>query len=116
MIKNYYNFCIDLFSKQINKIKVLFVIDKSKGNAFFNEGIIKQIRFDISGFNNTIILEKGVSLSNIKFYIRGDNHKIIIKENTVIKGGTFWIEDKHCELNIGNNNIIEEAHIAITEP
>ena len=85
-------------------------------NKITNNGIFKNVSFDIIGNNNTILIGKNTIVSNTLIFIRGDHHRIIIGENCFMGKGELWIEDDHCSLVIHSFTTIEHAHLAVTEP
>ncbi|WP_051254315.1 acyltransferase [Arenibacter latericius] len=87
-----------------------------KGNKIDNNGVLLNVKFDIIGNHNSILIEHGAILSGITIFMRGDNHQLKIGKNCQFNGGSIWFEDHHGTLKIGKNTTIESAHIAITEP
>ncbi|MBC8767869.1 acyltransferase [Arenibacter sp. BSSL-BM3] len=87
-----------------------------KGNKIKNRGVSINVKYDIIGNHNHIIIKHGAIMSNITIFIRGDHHQLIIGENVQFSGGSVWFEDEHCTIEIGNGTTIESAHLAITEP
>ena len=81
-----------------------------------SDSIVKNVNFDISGDNNTIVISAETIVENLNFCISGSNHHIYIGKNCrFVNGGTIWIEDRDCNLLIGDNNYIVKADISITE-
>ena len=87
-----------------------------KGNKIKNRGVTINVKFDIIGNHNHIIIEHGAIMSNMTIFIRGDHHQLIIGKKVQFSGGSVWFEDHHCIIEIGENTTIESAHLAITEP
>lgn len=74
------------------------------------------VRLDIIGDNNQIIIGADSTINNLTIRIRGSDHLIEVGRNCRIsRSGVFWLEDDHCELTIGQNTTIVEASIAVTE-
>jgi acetyltransferase-like isoleucine patch superfamily enzyme len=86
---------------------------RSKNNLHLNN---HQITGKIIGVNNSIIIDKEVTLKNIYIFIQGDNNIIKIKNNCRISNCEIWIEDQFCCLEINEKTTIESAHLAVTEP
>ncbi|MEQ8421480.1 MAG: DapH/DapD/GlmU-related protein [Arenibacter algicola] len=87
-----------------------------KGNKIKNDGVSINVKYDIIGNHNQIIIEHGAIMSNMTVFIRGDHHQLRIGKNVQFSGGSVWFEDHHCLIEIGTNTTIESAHLAITEP
>ena len=87
-----------------------------KGNKIKNDGVSINVKYDIIGNHNQIIIEHGAIMSNMTVFIRGDHHLLRIGKNVQFSGGSVWFEDHHCLIEIGTNTTIESAHLAITEP
>jgi acetyltransferase-like isoleucine patch superfamily enzyme len=87
-----------------------------KGNIIKNNGVSINVKYDIIGNHNQIIIEHGAIMSNMTVFIRGDHHQLRIGKNVQFSGGSVWFEDHHCIIEIGANTTIESAHLAITEP
>lgn len=102
------------FSKK-NQKKVINPIS-GKDNNIINNGKIKNVQYDISGDNNTIILENHAELTNCKIYMRGNGHMLRLGSYTKFQGGELYFEDDECIIEIGANTFIVSAHIAVTEP
>jgi acetyltransferase-like isoleucine patch superfamily enzyme len=75
----------------------------------------KKVEFEIDGSNNTLVIERGATISNTKIFIRGSHHTLTIGENCWINGGLLWLEDYECQISIGKGTSIHGAHIAATE-
>jgi acetyltransferase-like isoleucine patch superfamily enzyme len=91
---------------------------RGKGNILKTANArLLNVRLDIIGDNNQIIIGEYSTLNNLTIRIRGSDHRIEIAKNCRIsRGGVFWLEDDHCELIIGQKTTIVEASIAVTEP
>ena len=87
-----------------------------KGNKIKNRGVTINVKYDIIGNHNLVIIEHGAIMSNMTIFIRGDHHQLIIGKKVQFSGGSVWFEDHHCIIEIGENTTIESAHLAITEP
>lgn len=87
-----------------------------KDNVFENKGNVENLKLDIVGNNNLIVVKNGTYISNLFIYVRGNNHKLIIGENCYYTGGSVWFEDNDCSITIDNYTTIESAHIAAIEP
>lgn len=85
-------------------------------NKLTNEGVFKNVKFDIVGDYNEIKIGKNTFIKDTRFYLRGNNHKIVIEDNCYIGMGELWIEDHHGSISIGSNTTIEQANLAVTEP
>lgn len=77
---------------------------------------LKNVVFNVTGNNNTIIIKSGVCISNTKIEIKGERNKLVIEENCHIGGGCLWIEDYECQLSIGKGTTIMKADIGVSEP
>ncbi|QDK80122.1 acyltransferase [Spirosoma sp. KCTC 42546] len=72
---------------------------------------------DIDGNDNTILIEEGARLHGLTVYIRGNSNRIhIAKQVRFKRGGSLWIEDERGEISIGTRTMIEDVHVAVTEP
>jgi acetyltransferase-like isoleucine patch superfamily enzyme len=76
----------------------------------------KNVRLEIYGDENVIIIEKGVQLTNLTIHIKGSRNRLVIGENCFIGGYYFSFEDDHGSLMIGRNSSILGAHIVVSEP
>ena len=85
-------------------------------NQILNSGVIKNVKFDIEGNNNSIVIGKNTRITNALFFIRGNNHLVHIGEECFYGGGEIWIEDNNCSLIIHDCTTVERAHLAVTEP
>jgi acetyltransferase-like isoleucine patch superfamily enzyme len=109
--------------EQVAKVYTLFAsrgntrkIHGSNNRISASGSILKNVMFDISGNDNSIVIGKESNLNGVKFHIRGSNHKVLIGERcTFYAGSTIWIEDDNCSLIIGNRNWIESFDISLTE-
>ena len=75
------------------------------GNRYYINGINNQIKFDfernfpfiknvefnISGNDNTVVINSGLQIKNIKILISGDKNKIVFEEKMQMYGGCVWI-------------------------
>jgi acetyltransferase-like isoleucine patch superfamily enzyme len=77
---------------------------------------LKNVRLEIYGDENVIIVEKGVHLTNLTIHIKGSHNRLVIGEDCFIGGYYFSFEDDHGSLTIGKNSSILGAHIVISEP
>jgi acetyltransferase-like isoleucine patch superfamily enzyme len=109
-----------------NIIKKIFFRWQSRNNTTSVKGnnnqieasnsILKNVKFDICGDHNLIIIDSMTIIENVTFYVRGSGHHISIGKNCrFTNGGTIWIEDQNCNLLIGDNTYIVNADISITE-
>lgn len=79
--------------------------------------ILLNVKFEVTGNNNQILIEDGSILRNVHFFIRGDNHRIHIGKNCRFNvGSLIWFEDNNGYLEIGDGSTVEDVHFAITEP
>lgn len=87
-----------------------------KNNSLRNNGVLINVKYDINGDHNLIVIEHGAILSDMLIYMRGSNHILKIGKNCRYNGGEIYFEDHSCKIEIGNNTTIESAHLAVTEP
>lgn len=119
--KNLYNLIkkYPIFLKIVTYIFFILGLNKRKikgKNYIQNRGaLLKNVKLDIKGQNNEVVIDEGSILLNTKIYIRGNNHKLIIGKNIICKGGSLWFEDNGCSICIGRGTTIVSAHIAVTE-
>ncbi|MEW6088693.1 MAG: DapH/DapD/GlmU-related protein [bacterium] len=87
-------------------------------NSILKDGVkLNNVKFNITGNNNKIIIGPGCYLNNVRFYIKGSGHNIDISENCWFKRrASIDFEDENCTLFIGKNSVLEEANIAVVEP
>ena len=79
--------------------------------------ILVDVKVEITGNNNQIVIEEGSILKNVHFFILGDNHRIHIGKNCRFnRGSSIWFEDNNGYLKIGDGTSVEDVHFAITEP
>jgi acetyltransferase-like isoleucine patch superfamily enzyme len=82
-----------------------------------NGARLSNVKLDIVGDRNQIMIGTGSVLHNLNIRIRGSDHRIELGRNCRIsREGVFWIEDDHCLLLIGTNTTMVEASISVTEP
>jgi acetyltransferase-like isoleucine patch superfamily enzyme len=111
-----------MFNYFLNKVYILYLKIKHFKVVLLNKnqikikGNIRNIKLDINGYNNHIIIDKNSQVINTTIYIRGYNHTLFIGENCKIYGGELWFEDNDCLINISMGTTVESAHIAVTEP
>ncbi len=111
------NFIVRLY--KYKKLKNSIKKDiKGKNNTLnMTNTIMLNVKFEIKGNNNQILIEEGSVLKNVRFFIRGDNHTVHIGKNCRFANGSLiWFEDNNCSLIIGDNTLVEDVHFAITEP
>ncbi|MDA3895175.1 MAG: acyltransferase [Desulfobacteraceae bacterium] len=90
---------------------------KGKRNIIqYSNAILSNVKIDIRGDNNSIIIEKNSILNGTIFFIRGDNHKVHSGPACRMKNGCIWFEDSSCCLSIGSQSSFGDVHIALTEP
>lgn len=63
----------------------------------------RNVRIDVNGNNNTVIIEKAATLSNLHISIQGDNNRLIIGKNCRIYGPCNFRIENGAEVNIGEN-------------
>lgn len=81
-----------------------------------SDSLLLNVRIDVVGSNNTIIINENSLISSTLIRVRGDHNTITIGENCSFQGGEIWVEDHDCCLSIGAGTTVVEAHIAVTEP
>jgi len=103
------------FRKLFNKVEKKL---KGRGNRVdYKSSILTNVKFDIKGDENKIIIEDGCILDNVTFHIRGNSHSIQINKGVHFnRGGSVWFEDNNCSLSIERFSTFENVHIALTEP
>jgi len=85
-------------------------------NQIQNNGIKIATRIQISGINNTIVIEDNAVVRDCLVKISGNYNRVIIRKNAYISGAELWIEDDSCNLSIGENSFIgHNSHLACTE-
>ena len=106
-----------IISKKLQRLKKRFKKPVSgKNNVIINNGLLLNVKYNITGDNNLIEIMSGSILSDMMIYMLGSNHHLKIGENVNFKGGNVWFEDHHCSIEIGRGTSIESAHLAVTEP
>ncbi|MGD0752560.1 MAG: acyltransferase [Anaerolineales bacterium] len=90
---------------------------RGQGNVFDAKGAsLSEVRVDIIGVNNRIVVGPGCMLSNVYFRIRGSGHRIEFGSNCrVSRGAVLWFEDREGVLQVGSGTTMVEVHIAVTE-
>jgi acetyltransferase-like isoleucine patch superfamily enzyme len=90
---------VDIANRFAIKKKIIGVENK----IIYNNVVFKNVKFDISGNNNTIIIENWCNLRNVVFYIRGNNNTIVLHEYVMFYGGgMLWetCDNGHIEIGI----------------
>lgn len=83
--------------------KVFPVRVQGKNNVIKWKQKSRNIRIDINGDNNTVIIEKAATLSNLHISIQGDNNKIFIGKNCRIYGPCYFYIRNGANVTIGEN-------------
>lgn len=95
------------------------VLDKGRHNRISlspEAGCLKNVNFDIEGDENTVVVSKGVSLTNLTVKIKGSHNRLIIEKNCVIAGGFFSFEDYSGRISVGKDTSILGVHLVVSEP
>ena len=77
---------------------------------------LKNVKLEIIGNENNVVINSGVHLRDLKIFIRGSRHKLIIEEGCYIKSGCLWFDDDEGKIVIGKGTYIGGAEIGVTEP
>jgi len=86
------------------------------GNRIQNKGIKIATRIQISGSDNTVVIEDDAVVRDCLIKISGNHNKVVIKKNAYIAGAELWIEDNSCKLTVGENTFVgHHSHLACTE-
>jgi carbonic anhydrase/acetyltransferase-like protein (isoleucine patch superfamily) len=99
--------------------KLRAVLKKSisgHGNRVLNEGVLLNVKFDIIGNENTIIIQPGTVVSNTTIFMRGNRHRLLLGPHCKYMGGSLHFEDQDCSIELGEYTTVESAHLAVTEP
>lgn len=108
MINKYYiKLWLHDFKKKIRPIR-------GKGNVIKNRAQYFNLKYDIVGNQNTVIIGKS-KLHNCTIYIRGNGHQVTIEDGCYLKDTTVYIEDSNCRVKIEKNTTIEGADIDVKE-
>ena len=86
-----------------------------KRNQVVNEGVLINIKYDIIGNDNKIIVGKDAYVTDTTFYLRGDRHEIWIGADCKYYGGSIWLEDSDCRVYIGEKTTVMDAHLCAQE-
>lgn len=94
----------------IKNIKVLL-----KNNIRFNGAFLKNVKLNVKGNNNTIIILNQSRVRNTEINMWGNNGQIIIGSKCLLKNSNLWLEDNKSSITIGENTTFEQVHIAALE-
>ena len=75
----------------------------------------QNVKVDVNGDNNQIIIESGVHLKNTQIIINGNHHYLYIGDRCQINGGCLWLSDELGRLTIQADTTIVEANIGVSE-
>lgn len=78
--------------------------------------LLKEVRLEIKGNDNTVIISNDCRLQNCQISMSGNGHRLEIGESCTIKNTTFWFEDTECKISIGKTTTIEGARLSAAEP
>ena len=84
-------------------------------NKFTIVGRLTNVKLNISGNNNEVIIGSDTHINNTLIYILGNNNRLVVMDNCFFGEGELWIEDNYCSLIINNHTTVEKAHLAVTE-
>lgn len=76
---------------------------KGRNNIIKWKQKCSNVRIDINGNNNEVIIKKAATLSNLHIVMRGDNNKLIIGSNCRIYGPCHILIENGAEVNIGKD-------------
>lgn len=89
---------------------------KGKNNSIkLNSAFLKNVKININGNNNEVIIGRCSRLIGTYIHITGNNNKIIIEDNVIIGKCDLWREDDLGKIKIGKSTTINSGHIACTE-
>jgi acetyltransferase-like isoleucine patch superfamily enzyme len=86
-----------------------------KRNIINNSGMLINVKYDIIGDDNIIIIGVNAFVTNTTIRIRGNKNNINIENECKYYGGSIWIEGTQCKVKIGNNTTVMDAHIFAQE-
>lgn len=77
---------------------------------------LQQVKFEIEGDHNTIVIAAGARLSQTRFLIQGSHNRIVIGADCTINQSCLWIQDDRAHIQIGEKTTISGANIGIADP
>lgn len=93
-----------------------FSYKKGKKNKVSIKGVRVGTKIQISGSNNSLIVEKGCVIKKTLIKVLGSDNVVILKKGAFVSGAELWVEDNNCLLEIGENTFVgHHSHLACTE-
>lgn len=87
-----------------------------RNNRIQNNGIKIATRIQISGSDNTVVIEDDAVVRDCLIKISGNHNKVLISKNAYLAGAELWVEDNCCKLSVGENTFVgHHSHLACTE-
>lgn len=77
---------------------------------------LQQVKFEIEGDHNTIVIAAGARLSQTQFLIQGSHNRIVIGSDCTINQSCLWIQDDRAQIHVGEKTTIAAAHIGVADP
>lgn len=102
--------------------RLLFLIFKNKirnrgsKNRIINKGgLLRTVRININGSNNTIIIGELTNIKKTNFTIIGNHNLISIGDSNTVKHSEFWTEDNDNTIRLQSKVRMNGCHLAATE-
>lgn len=106
---------INIIRYKIERGKSVFN-KRGSNTKIINKGILINIKYDIIGNQNKIIIGENSIVSDTTFHIRGNNHEIFIGAGCFYRGNSLWLEGSDCKIIIGDKTTVMDAHMFAEEP
>lgn len=86
------------------------------GHKIEKKGVCVNSIIQISGDNNSVLLDNDSVHYRSKIKINGQNNRVILHIGAYLSGTELYIEDSNCTIEIGSNTYIgHHSHLACTE-
>lgn len=90
---------------------------KAHNKISYKSAFLRNVRFNVSGKNNIILIGPKARLNNCSIVVYGNNCKFLLGGgSTIVSGTSFWIQDDNTNIEIGNHFMAgDRTHIAACE-
>ncbi len=111
--------CMHTIKKIYHRIRRLLEIRKrirGTGNMIdLGDSIVRGLRIDIRGSNNTIRFHNGTIVEGLHVKMQGNGHELVIGDKAWLYKSRMHFEDNNCHIRIGDGCLANNATISAVE-